>query len=268
MSMRRVAEARDRRRKSRDALTSRPEVERLLQAASAPASPRELAREVAAVDAFRRARLTTSTPRGDEMTVNRTARTGLKAALAAAAAVGLLCSGVAFAASGHAPWSASPAASGASTHAADPTHPAHPSDSADASDDPSEDPSDDPSNDPSDDSDSAGPNAHAFGGLCRAYMSGNKADHGQALQSPPFVALVTAAGGADNVAAFCDTVSHGRSKLPDHPVKPTHPAKPSEAAPPAHPAQPTHPAKPSGAGSPTPRANPPLPTGASVSRAR
>ena len=41
--VRRGVEAGGRRRKSRDALTSRPEIERLLDAASAPASPRELA---------------------------------------------------------------------------------------------------------------------------------------------------------------------------------------------------------------------------------
>ena len=44
------------------------------------------------------------------MTVGRSTRTGLKAAFGAAAAVALLSTGAAFAASGHAPWSASPAA--------------------------------------------------------------------------------------------------------------------------------------------------------------
>lgn len=186
------------------------------------------------------------------MTVSRSARTGLKAAFAAAAAVALLSTGVAFAASGHAPWSASPAAAGASTHAADPTHPAHPSDS--------DDPSDEPSDGPSDDSGSTGPNVHAFGGLCRAYMSGNKSEHGRALQSQAFTALVTAAGGSHNVEAFCATVPHGPSAHPTHPAKPsraasptrpTHPSKPTEAASPTHPAskavtptQPPHPAPP------------------------
>ena len=55
--VRRDVEAGGRRRKSRDALTSHPEIERLLRAASAPASPRELAGEHAAVDLFARARL-------------------------------------------------------------------------------------------------------------------------------------------------------------------------------------------------------------------
>ena len=188
------------------------------------------------------------------MTVSRSARTGLKAAMAAAGAVGLLSTGVAFAASGHAPWSAAPAASDASTHAVDPTHPTHPTHSTD------------PSDDPSDDSGTAGPDAHAFGGLCRAYEAGNKADHGRALQSPAFTALVTAAGGADNVATYCATVPHGPSGHPTHPSKPTqaahptHPGKPSEAASPTHPAQPTPPAKPSQAASPTLPTHPARPT--------
>src|SRR5436853_227933 len=125
-TVRRDVEAGGRRRKSRDALTSRPEIERLVGAAGAPASPRELAGEYAAVDAFHRARLVSvaSTPRGEHMSPTP-ARTGYRAALAAAAAVGLTTTGVAFAASGHAPWTK--AASGsASTHATDPTHPTHP----------------------------------------------------------------------------------------------------------------------------------------------
>jgi hypothetical protein len=236
MSMvRRDAEAGDRRRKSRGALTSRPEVGRLLDAASAPASPRELAGEHAAVDAFHRARLVNSIQPGrEDMRATKTARTGLKAAIAAAGAVGLLSTGVAFAASGHAPWSGLTEGAAASSHAADPSHPTHPSH---------------PSDDPSDGPESTGPNSHAFGGLCRAYASGNKTEHGKALESPAFAALVTAAGGVDNVASFCSTVPQGPSGT--HPAHPTHPAKPTQAASPTHPAHPTHPAKPTEAASPT-----------------
>jgi hypothetical protein len=166
------------------------------------------------------------------MHVTRSARTGLKAAVAAAGAVGLLSTGVAFAASGHAPWSHLGAGSASSTHAADPSHPTQPTHPAGG-------PTDEPSN-------STGPNAHAFGGLCRAYNSGNKAEHGQALESPAFAALVTAAGGVDNVAAFCGTVTSGPSA--SHPTHPTHP---TQAATPTHPAQPTHPAHPTQAPTPT-----------------
>jgi hypothetical protein len=40
-------------------------------------------------------------------------------------------------------------------------------------------------------------------GLCTAYLAGAGADHGKALESPAFSALITAAGGKDNVDAFC-----------------------------------------------------------------
>ena len=63
MSMvRRDVEAGGRRRKSRDALTSRPEIERLLDAARAPASPRELAGEQAAVAVFAAAHRRAASP--------------------------------------------------------------------------------------------------------------------------------------------------------------------------------------------------------------
>jgi hypothetical protein len=174
------------------------------------------------------------------MTVTRSARTGLKAALAAAGAVGLMSTGVAFAASGHAPWSGLGGGAAASTHAADPTHPTHPTH---------------PSGGPTDGPHTTGPNAHAFSGLCRAYVSGNKAEHGKALASPAFAALVTAAGGVDNVATFCGTLTSGPSGS-----HPTHPAHPTQAASPTHPAHPTHPAKPTQAASPTHPTHPAHPT--------
>ena len=43
-------------------------------------------------------------------------------------------------------------------------------------------------------------------GLCDAYSAGNKADHGKALESPAFQALINAAGGKDNVEGFCENV--------------------------------------------------------------
>src|SRR3954454_11798443 len=105
MSMeRRGVESRRRRRESRDALTSRPEIERLLDAARAPASPRELAGEHEAVELFARARLVdVSAPVRKPAAAGSPARRGVKAALAAAAPVGLLSSRVAFAATGHVP---------------------------------------------------------------------------------------------------------------------------------------------------------------------
>ena len=147
------------------------------------------------------------------------------------------------AASGHAPWSAAtPAQAGArSSHAADPSHPTHPTH---------------PTGGPSDGSSVAtGPNVHAFGGLCRAYASGNKSEHGKALESRAFRALITAAGGIDNVSAFCGTVTTGPSR--SHPSHPTHP---TQAASPTHPVHPTHPSHPTQGASPTHPAHPSHPT--------
>jgi hypothetical protein len=183
------------------------------------------------------------------MAVTGSARTGVKAALAAVGVVGLLSTGVAFAAGGHSPLT-SLAGSDASTHAADPTHPVHPTHPADGA------------------THATGPNEHAYGGLCTAYAAGNKAEHGRALDSPAFAALVTAAGGVDEVAAFCETVASSAPTTeaadpaeaddaspthPAHPTHPVHPTKPTQAASPTKPTQaasPTHPTH------PTPPAHP------------
>jgi hypothetical protein len=180
------------------------------------------------------------------MTVTRSARTGVKAALATAGVVGLLSTGVAFAAGGHSPL-ADLAGSDASTHATDPSHPAHPTHPAHPSK-----PTDGASH-------VAGPNEHAYQGLCTAYAAGNKADHGRALESPAFAALVTAAGGADNVAAFCETVAS--SAPTTEAADPAEAEDPTEAADPTHPAHPTHPVHPS---KPTQAATPTKPTQAAT----
>ena len=122
-----------------------------------------------------------------------------------------------------------------------------------------------------------GPNTHAFKGLCTAYAAGNKAEHGKAWASPAFTALVTAAGGTDNVATFCATVSDPVSDpasteaadddatepadvAPTHPAKPTHPTHPVKPAHPTHPAKPTHPTHPVKPVHPTHPTHPTKPT--------
>ena len=178
-------------------------------------------------------------------------RAGLSAVASALGVVVALTSGVAFAASGHAPWShqsSSGSAAGATphvqpTHPSHPTHPVHPShptatDSTDGTDG-------------TDATDGTGPNAHAFFGLCHAYAAGQKATHGKAWQAPPFVALTTAAGGAENVAAFCAALgTTGGTDAPDaatptgHPTHPVHPVHPTHPPKPIHPTHPTHDPKP------------------------
>lgn len=214
-----------------------PRVDRVLDSLRAPASPRELAREDHAVAEFHRARLVPPTARSRELTP-RAARTGLKAALASAAAVALLSTGAAFAATGHAPWSHAPASASAASSADHPasTRPTRPTHSVPTADE----------------SGGAGgtPDAHAMWGLCRAYLAGAKATHGQALQSPAFVALVLAAGGSDQVATFCaglPTPGGDRGQ----PAHPTHPAKPTQAATPTRPTHPAHPTHPTQAATPS-----------------
>lgn len=106
-------------------------------------------------------------------------------------------------------------------------------------------------------------------GLCHAFQSG-ATSHGKALQSPAFKALVTAAGGTENVPAYCITLVGAPTPKPtddatDDPADETTDGTTAEGteAPkvhpthPAHPVHPTHPAKPTK----TPKApNPHKPT--------
>jgi hypothetical protein len=43
-------------------------------------------------------------------------------------------------------------------------------------------------------------------GLCHAFGAGNKDQHGKALDTPAFAALISAAGGQDKVSLFCATL--------------------------------------------------------------
>jgi hypothetical protein len=53
--------------------------------------------------------------------------------------------------------------------------------------------------------------AAARAGLCRAWRAGQGADNGRRMDSVAFQALVTAAGGADKVAGYCEDVAAGSS---------------------------------------------------------
>lgn len=213
-----------------------PRVERLLEAARAPGTSRELASEDAAMMHFHRAHLERVHTTREEPMSKPSPRAGLKAAIASAGVVALMSTGAAFAASGHAPWSA--AASGRPTTIPSHSHP---------TDDPSETATDETSEstDPTapESGGTTGPDAHAYPGLCRAYAAGQKNDHGDALTSPAFVALVTAAGGPDAVTDFCASLAPAPGH-PTHPAKPSHPVAPSHAVP-THPVHthpvPTHP---------------------------
>jgi hypothetical protein len=219
MSMvRREVEAGGRRRKSRDALTSRPEIERLLDAASAPASPRELAGEHAAVELFARARLV-STP-AVAVPRPRSTRAGFKAAAAGVLGVVVFTSGVSFAATGHVPFAGTlkkvtHAVTGQSADEPG-SNGQHGSKSRRGGNDKAT---------------PQGPKAAALQGLCRAYEHGRKADQGKAHQTRPAQALVTAAGGVDQVADFCASLpakSHQGTTDATHPAHPTQAADPTQ----------------------------------------
>jgi hypothetical protein len=81
-------------------------------------------------------------------------------------------------------------------------------------------------------------------GLCHAYVAGAGSDHGKALDSPAFQALITAAGGKDQVDGFCtrllatpepdqspDAHPSDRASHPDHPSHPAHPTDEPSARP-------------------------------------
>ncbi len=154
----------------------------LLMAAAAPARDHELAGEEEALAAFRVARLTPATqPRRREMIKSGIAKAlTLKLALAAAAT-----GGVALAAStGHLPGPLGGAG-----------HATHASSSATAN----------PAAAGSSATHTATPSPSMYG-LCHAYTAGVAAAPGKALKNPAFTALISAAGGKDNVAAFCAAV--------------------------------------------------------------
>jgi hypothetical protein len=233
-----------------------PRVDRLLESARAPGTSRELASEDDAARLFHRAHLErVHTTREESFISKPSARAGVKAAVASAGVVALMSTGVAFAASGHAPWSG--AAAHRPTAIPSHSHPtAHPSQTAGG------DASESADTSAPDSGPSATPDAHAYPGLCRAYAAGQKTHHGNSLSSPAFAALVAAAGGPDAVPGFCASLAPQPSH-PTHPTHPTHPAMPSQAA--THPVGPTtHPVAPTTHAVPThPTAAPSHPSGTS-----
>ncbi len=200
-------------------LANRDALANLIAAAAAPGRDSELAGEQEAVAAFTVARLAPAT----QLRRPSMIKTGMAKLLTLklAVAVGALAAGgVALAAgTGHLPSqppaNAHASSTNASAHSNDARPAAHPS----------------PSPSPS------------LRGLCSAYTAGVSASHGKALDNPAFTALITAAGGKDNVAAFCAAKLGSKAgQSPHAPANPAHQAHPTGS--PAHPTGPptTHPA--------------------------
>jgi hypothetical protein len=84
----------------------------------------------------------------------------------------------------------------------------------------------------------------ARAGLCRAWQAGQGTNHGRRMDAVAFQALADAAGGADNVAAYCEDVSasadargQGQASAPSVSAPPTSVSPPS-SGPPADPGPP------------------------------
>jgi hypothetical protein len=83
--------------------------------------------------------------------------------------------------------------------------------------------------------------AEARAGLCRAWQAGQGTDNGRRDDSVAFQALAAAAGGADKIAAFCQTTTagsagadrHGSSSSPTSVSPPSITVSPPSSGPPA-----------------------------------
>ncbi|GLY65126.1 hypothetical protein [Amycolatopsis taiwanensis] len=200
-----------------------PGLHALLAVASAPARPGELAGEEAAVAALHSARIEPR-PAGRRRMIRTVLATLVttRAAVAFAATAAVTVGGVvtvAAATGGSGPTVPPPAPTTAATlsrASAEPPPSAEP---------PSAEP---PPSSASRTGERAGeqaappaaahpnPNPNpSLDGLCRAYTSGAGAEHGKALDSPAFTALITAAGGKDKVADYCTSLLPTRSASPE-----------------------------------------------------
>jgi hypothetical protein len=221
---------------------------RLLAAVAAPATPQELAgaqRAIATFAAEMRSHPPTLAPR---RTTGPRKLLTIKAAAAALVAV-LSLGGVAAAAGGLLPDQASPVADQASaTTGADAA--AHGLGKAAATDVGGA--ANAGSAEGQGRASAAGPDATeaARAGLCRAWQAGQGADNGSRMDAVAFQALVEAAGGADNIAAYCEDVTADSS---------TDAHRNSQASPPSVSAPPTSVSPPSSG--PPADPGPPVSTG-------
>jgi hypothetical protein len=217
----------DSRLDSASALPGNGGLARLLSAATAPATPEELAGEqlvMAEFNAAMRSHPPTLAPR--RSAVPKKVFT-IKAAAAALVAV-LSIGGVAAAASGLLPDQASPVADqatvstggDAAAQGLGKAATANLGRSAQAG-----------SAEGQGRASAVGPDATAAAraGLCRAWQAGQGADHGRRMDAVAFQALVDAAGGADNIAAYCQDVAAGSNADADR----QNPASPPSVSPPS-----------------------------------
>jgi hypothetical protein len=198
----------------------------LLASAAAPARDRELAGEQAAMAAFRSARRATAPQRRRPWMLKIALANLLTvkiAAVTAAAAGGIALAAAAGSLPGqqrdeHAPPADTKVVTTSTTEAARSAKPEQKPDN------------------------SASPSP-SLKGLCQAYTAGAGSEHGKAHENPAFSALITAAGGADKVPAFCaDQLADKPGKSDQAPGQSDQtPGKPDQA--PGKPDQPTRPTR-------------------------
>ncbi|WP_051792807.1 hypothetical protein [Amycolatopsis jejuensis] len=206
----------------------------LLAAAAAPPRDGELGGEPAAVTAFLdAAQVPAPRPRSPSMLKTTWAKLLTVKAAAAAAAI-LAVGGVATAA---ATGALSSPAEHSTTAPSTPgnSHPSagSPTGSTAAKGHEGNRPEDQPASSPS----------PSLEGLCHAYRAGDKTEHGKALESPAFTALIKAAGDQSKVDGYCDVLLKDEAAKPVHPTgAPTDPGRSDSGK--DHPAGPrtTHPA--------------------------
>jgi hypothetical protein len=211
-------------------------VSRLLAAASAPATGRELSGEAQALAEFRTAaRLSPLTPAEGARFMSRPMRKLAAAPVLALGVAGAVLAGggVALAASQgalHIPFSGHDNRSDNAPSAPASTNPGltrtgAPTDASSSAPEATQTP----------ETPGASPSPSMIG-LCRAFQAGATHD---GKTNPAFSALAATAGGVDNISTYCVTLIG--SPAP-HPAAPTHPAKPTQAANPTGPeiSQPQH----------------------------
>ncbi len=219
-----------------------PEVDDILSAATAPQTAFELDREAALGVLFRRTpRHPVSTERSTLMHAARSRLGATKVLIASAAAAALLGGGVAFAATtGNLPGQDDNPRSDVGRDRS------------------SQAPGQSPTKEPKKTEPTVGSAATpspSLPGTCRAFQAGATSNPGKTFDNPAFSALAAAAGGKENVAAFC-TALIGPPKSKPNATKAPQAGK-SKAARPERPERPERPATPSG---PTRAPNPDKPT--------
>jgi hypothetical protein len=192
-------------------------VARLLAAAVAPPTPRELAGEAAVLAELR----AVTRERRAAASVRPARHRRRRAGLAVVVVVGSLATGGVAAATGHLPGPVREAARSVLGPAGGPVATSSSPASAAASDTGTAGPGGTGSGGsastagrgPRTGTAAAGPAAvPALDGLCKAFQEGNGVDRGGKLDAVAFEALVSAAGGADEVAAFCEDLLAGDAK--------------------------------------------------------